>query len=88
MRFLKIAVLALFITSLLPLEAFCHDHHEDVQHSHCIVICQSLCHHSVLVPKQFIPVVLQNSSKLFLSKHSVYINPVLPASLRPPIVLS
>jgi hypothetical protein len=87
MKILRILVLFFLVFSLVPLEAFCQDDHEQVMtdDGHCVLMCHAVCSHA-LVPgiAVFAPGV--PSSNIALSSGSSYQDPTLDTFKRPPVV--
>lgn len=89
MKLLKVIIIALFLLSVFPLEAFCSDEHQDTQatHGHCVLMCHSVCAHATAPDQESvsIPAVLVASSVLSAYNFS-YQNPSLDTFKRPPVV--
>ncbi len=88
MKLLKIIILAVFLVSLVPLGAFCHDTHTDVMagHDHCVTMCNSVCSHATVPDQKIVwtspaPVV----SLMLALIDSSYQDPSLDTLKRPPV---
>lgn len=86
MKILGIILLAVFLLSIIPLNGFCDDpHQENVTHD-CTAVCHAPCCQSVL-PSSAIGFSLPaQSSFLCLAESLSPEDPFLSTSVRPPIV--
>ncbi|MBP6343569.1 MAG: hypothetical protein KA403_06535 [Candidatus Omnitrophica bacterium] len=78
-----------FCLSIVPKEAFCNGHHQEMEstHEHCSVTCQS-CFSAVLLPAQVSSVSLEFASVFQPVQVFSYQNPVITRLKRPPIRIS
>ncbi len=89
MKIIKIIFLFFLLFSLLPLEAFCDDHHDALGHNHCVMSCHAGCIQA-LIPAADAQINLSSKemfSHLSASQPS-YKSPFIASLIRPPIVLS
>jgi hypothetical protein len=87
MKILKIIILIALVVSFMPLDAFCEDHHDEVEHHHGIVLCHGSCHGAILANSQSfdLPEIIISFSWV---QNFSYDEPILPTDFRPPITIS
>ncbi|MCA9398142.1 MAG: hypothetical protein KC618_00215 [Candidatus Omnitrophica bacterium] len=86
MKWLKVIILFIVMTSYLPLEEFCEDHHSgDGQEHHCILACHNC--HQVISPDSLTKVSSPEQSMNIAFNYAFhYQAPVLDQTHRPPKV--
>jgi hypothetical protein len=88
MRLIQAILVALFLVSVIPLEAFCHDEHCKEASTACSIDCHHAVSHNVVIPAQQSAVFVTGGAESFLSYQLTYKNPTLLSLKKPPIVLS
>ncbi len=87
MKILRVLVLLFLVFSLVPLEAFCQEGHEQAMtdDGHCVLMCHAVCS-VALVPRIIALTSRGPSSNIILSSGFSYQDPALDTFKRPPVV--
>ncbi len=91
MKLLSVVLLSVFLISILPLGAFCHDAHQEAktEHGHCVLMCHSVCAHATAPDQKSVSIPAIPAISSVLSAYNFpYQNPSLDSFKRPPIVTS
>lgn len=88
-KILAVFIICAFCFSMVPKEAFCEGHHQDMEatHQHCSVTCHA-CFSVVLMPAQTSFAVLEFASTFYSAEVLSYQSPVITRLKRPPIQIS
>lgn len=88
-KILAAFIICAFCFSMVPKEAFCCGHQQDMEanHQHCSVTCHT-CFNVVLMPAQTSFAALEFASTFYSAEALSYQNPVITRLKRPPIQIS